>query len=672
MIFTQPSIVQQALKALEPTGASAELKDSMTIAISVSHSEQILRSVLEVMGQFQVTWDLSLSSFERHLCAETVTLLLGVRNLVALSLMQMDLKSDDLMRLGTASSIHRLTLCPLAPLGSASEGIAALTSLEYLNVTGSGIDDDGLIKLQTLVGLREFVYWHANVNQGLAFLADLPEIESIDVFMSQCGPGFLERLATAPHLRELNLSGCPIGASAVQTLASFPALQTLSLLYIDLSDADIGHLLRHPQLRKLDLDDCHLSDASFARLPDHSKLNRLSLLTNQLSDACCQRLRQCLPACEISLDHPIQLRNQQLAVAMQSVDQESVSYEFDEQGFLHVDVESAADEVCHRIGSHWGLMSLVLYGASDRALNSLREAPTLAELWLRPISDEIKNAIRSDGLAVLRTMPRLRRLGLELPEPLGDSLQHLSALPSLEELDLGPCGDLGRYAASLAEIPNLRRLSLRGCLWSTHCAGLAAFKSLKYLQMHSTEFKFEHLKGLAPPPALRELSLYCLPFTDEDLTTLCAWKELTMISLFGMTGSRIPFWRLLTLPRVKHVTIDNCQLDLQSDRQLPISPSLQTISLTVSELGEQEQEMILQRMAHVPCAVTISYDIQVVKIINQLGYQRKIELIERVGGLDPSRPDVDYESANRPMSPREAARRSIIRTLGGKLYVEAE
>jgi hypothetical protein len=672
MISTQPSIVQQALKALEPTGGRAELKDSMTIAISVSHSEQVLQSVLEVMGQFQVTWDLSLSSFERQLCAETITLLLGVRNLDALSLMQMDLQSDDLMRLGTASSIHRLTLCPLAPLGSATEGIAALTSLEYLNVTGSGIDDDGLIKLQTLVRLREFVYWHANVNQGLAFLADLPEIESIDVFMSQCGPGFLERLATAPHLRELNLSGCPIGASAVQTLASFPALQALSLMSIDLSDADFGHLLGHPQLQKLDLDDCHLSDASFARLPDHSKLNRLSLLTNQLSDACCQRLRQCLPECEISIDDPIQLRNPELAAAMQTVHQDDVSYEFDEQGFLHVDVESAADEFCQRFGSHWGLISLVLYGASDRALDSLRGSPTLADLRLRHISDEITNPIRSDGLAALRTMPRLRRLSLELPEPLGDSLQQLCVLPSLEELDLGPCSDLGRYAASLAEIPKLRRLSLRGCLWRTHCDGLATFKSLEHLQMHSTEFKFEHLKGIAPPPALRELSLYCLPFTDEDWTTLCAWRELTTISLFGMTGSQIPFWRLLALPRVQHVTIDNCQLDLQSDGELPVSSSLKEINVAVLNLGEQEQELILQRMAHVPCAVTISYQIQVVKIVNQLGDQRKIELIETVGGLDPSRPDVEYESANPPLNPREAARRSVIRTFGGKLYVEAE
>jgi hypothetical protein len=62
----------------------------------------------------------------------------------------------------------------------------------------------------------------------------------------------------------------------------------------------------------------------------------------------------------------------------------------------------------------------------------------------------------------------------------------------------------------------------------------------------------------------------------------------------------------------------------------------------------------------------------VVKIVNQLGDQRKIELIETVGGLDPSRPDVEYESANPPLNPREAARRSVIRTFGGKLYVEAE
>lgn len=672
MISAEPSIVQQALKALESTGARAELKDSMAISVSVSHSEQVLQSVLEIMGRFELEWDLSLSNLENSLNTETTTRLAGLRTLYGLSLDKTDIQSADLARLGATSSIRRLTLCPLSALGSATEGIAALTSLEYLNVTGSGIDDEGLIKLQKLVRLREFVYWHANVDQGLAFLAGLPKIESIDVFMSQCGPGVLERLATAPCLRELNLSGCPIGASAVRILANFPALQALSLLYVDLSNADLSFLLRHPHLRKLDLDDCHLTDAAFIHLPDHSKVNRLSLLTNQLSDTCCQRLRQFLPECEIRIDNPIQLQNPLLATAMESVDQDSVTYEFDEQGFLHVEVESQADEFCHRFGSHWGLMSLVLYGASDRGLDSLREAPTLVRLSLRSNSDEIQCTIHSDGLAALRTIPRLRCLSLEVPEPLGDSLKQLSALPSLEELDLGPGGDLGRFAASLAEIPKLRRLSLRGCLWRTHCAGLAAFQTLEQLHMHSTEFRFEQLQGLAPPPALREVSLYSLPFTSEGWTALCTWKELKTISLFGTTGSRIPFWRLLALPQVEHVTIENCQLDLQSDQELLISPALEKISIAVTELGEQAQELILQRMAHVPCAVTISCEIKVVKIINQLGDQRTVELIETVGGLDPSRPHVDYESANHPISPGQTARRSIIRTFGGKLYVEAE
>ena len=672
MISAEPGIVQQALKALEATGARAELKNSMAVSISVSHSEQMLQSVLEVMGRFELEWDLSLSSFEKPLGPETIILLVGLRNLYGLSLDKAEIQSADLARLGATSSIRRLTLCPLAALGSATEGIAALSSLEYLNVTGSGIDDEGLIKLQKLVRLREFVYWYANVNHGLAFLAELPEIESIDVFMSQCGPMVLERLATVPCLLELNLSGCPIGASAVQNLANFPALQALSLLYVDVSDADISLLLRHPHLRTLDLDDCHLTDAAFAHLPDHSKVNRLSLLTNQLSDACCQRLRQFLPECEIRIDNPIQLRNPLLAAAMESVYQDGVSYEFDEQGFLHVEVESEADEFCHRFGSYWGLVSLVLYGASDRGLDSLREAPTLVELSLRPISDKISCAIHSDGLAALRTMPRLRCLSLEVPEPLGDSLQYLSALPSLEELDLGPGGDFGRYAASLAKIPKLRRLSLRGCLWCTHCSGLAAFKTLEHLHMHSTEFKFEQLKGLVPPPALREVSLYCLPFTDQGWTALCTWKELTTISLSGMTESRLPLWKILSLPQVEEVTIDNCQLELQSNRELPIGSSLEKLSVTVTELGESEQELILQRMAQVLCKVTISCEIKVAKIIQQLGKQRKIELIEMVGGLDPNRPDVDYQSVNSPISPGEAARRSIIRTFGGKIYVEAE
>ena len=129
---------------------------------------------------------------------------------------------------------------------------------------------------------------------------------------------------------------------------------------------------------------------------------------------------------------------------------------------------------------------------------------------------------------------------------------------------------------------------------------------------------------------------------------------------------------ILSLPQVEEVTIDNCQLELQSNRELPIGSSLEKLSVTVTELGESEQELILQRMAQVLCKVTISCEIKVAKIIQQLGKQRKIELIEMVGGLDPNRPDVDYQSVNSPISPGEAARRSIIRTFGGKIYVEAE
>jgi len=672
MIAPQPGLVRRALQALGPTGARAELKDSTGVSVTVSQSEKDLQNTLEVMGKFELEWNLALSDFVNPLGPKTWNLLGALRGLHALSLDQVNIQNDDFAQLATQATIRRLKIRSRMPLGESTEGIAALTTLEYLSVTESGIVDEGLTKLHTLVGLRQFVCRYANVNHGLAFLAGLPRIASIDLFMSQCGSDVLECLAKAPCLVELNLSGCPIGASDIRTLANFPALQSLSLPYVDLSDADIGLLLRHPYLRTLELNECSLTDSSFARLSDHSKLQRLSLLRNKLSDECCQRLRQCLPACEIRVDNPIQLRNPLLSAAMRAVDPDVVSFEFDEQGFLHVEVESEADDFCRRFGSSWGLGSLVLYGASDLALDSLRQAPTLADLSLRTISDESQGGIQSRGLAALCTIPRLKCLSLQLPEPLGDGLRHLSAMHSLEELDLGPSRDLGRSAAFLAEIASLRRLSLRGCVWRTHCADLAEFTTLEELHMHSTEFRFEHLKGLPPPPALHDLSLYCLPFTDEAWRTVCAWKELKTISLSGMTGSRVPLWKLLALAQVREVAIDNCQLDLQSDQELPIGSSLEKLSVTVKDLDEPEQDLILQRLAQVPCAVTLSYEINVTKVIHQLGSQRKIELIEMVGRLDPRRAGVDLESDQLPLSPEEAARRSILRTMGAKLYVEAE
>jgi hypothetical protein len=81
---------------------------------------------------------------------------------------------------------------------------------------------------------------------------------------------------------------------------------------------------------------------------------------------------------------------------------------------------------------------------------------------------------------------------------------------------------------------------------------------------------------------------------------------------------------------------------------------------------------MLCRVAHLPCAVALSCEIKVIKIVHQLGSQREVELIERVGGVDPSRPALDYGSAVPPLSPAEETRRSIIHTWGGKVYVEAK
>ena len=673
MDSTEPMIVQQALCDLKPTDARVELLDSMHVSVTVCESEQTLQGVLLVMGRFELNWDLSVSAIEYPLCSETSMLLAKVRNLHTLSLHAVDIGNADLARLGTRATIRRLTISPRVSLGSATEGIAALTSLEYLNVTGAGIDDEGLIKLRTLIHLREFVFNHSQVNSGLEFLVDLPEVKTIKLVKSQFGPDVMKWLKRLSGLEKLNLSGGPIAASAVQTLAEFPALCELSLSNCDLSAADLSLLLRHHHLQQLCLDNCSLNDQAFLHVPKHSDLKRLSLLNNHLSATCCQRLRQCLPECEIVIDNPQWLQNPSLKAALQlSGEDDRLPHFFDTEGFLHITVEKEADEFCRRFGSEWGIFSLGLCGASDRALNSLRGLPALFSLSLERVTEETKCPFTSEGLAALQAVPRLKSLSLDLPQPLGESLRHLSALPSLEELNLGESGDLGRYAVWLSELPKLRRLRLNGCLWRTHCVGLASFKTLEHLHMHSTEFKFEHLKGLAPPPALCELSLYSLPITDEGWDTLCAWKQLTTISLSGMTDSRLPLWKLLALPQVEEVTIDNCQLDLQSDRELPVGASLEKLSVTVPVLDEPEQELILQRLAQHPCAVTLSYDIKVAKIIHQLGTQRKIELIETVGGLDPSRPGTDYESANPPISPREAARRSIIRTFGGKLYVEAE
>jgi hypothetical protein len=519
--------------------------------------------------------------------------------------------------------------------------------------------------------LRQFVCTDADVCDGLAFVAELPDLEEVTLRNTQASQALVESLAQSPSLRRLDLAGCPLGAAAVDSLAMFRHLEELSLSDIPLASDRIGQLFGIPRLKALSLDSCGLKDAALADLPQPSTLTSLSLLGNRLSDQCCFRLRQSYPECEILLDNPAQLRNPALVCITPAASLNDID-PFDSQGFLHLSFETEVDEACLRFGRVWGLRSLALEDVSDIGLAALRGAPTLTELVLRPNGEVARPRLTSRGLEVLQTLPRLRKLSVTLPTPVTESLRKVGAARSLEELDLGACTDLGPDSRCLTELPTLRRLSLRGATWRTQCAELAACQTLEHLHMHSTEFRFEQLRGLDPPPALRELSLNCLSFTDEDWAVLCTWREVTSITLNDITGSRVPWAKLLALPRLERVVVDKCEIDVHSDGELPVSSALREINAAGLRLDEPEQERMLCRVAHLPCAVALSCEIKVIKIVHQLGSQREVELIERVGGVDPSRPALDYGSAVPPLSPAEETRRSIIHTWGGKVYVEAK
>ena len=152
----------------------------------------------------------------------------------------------------------------------------ALTSLEELNLGGTGITDKSLVHLRGMSSLQELSLFFTGVTDaGLKELTSLHSLRRLYIGSTNITDAGLEHLKTLNQLQILDVMDCEA-----------------------LSDAGLLHLHGLSELQTLSLRGTNISDAGAVQLSVLSKLEELHL-PSQVNDATISKLKTALPGCMI-------------------------------------------------------------------------------------------------------------------------------------------------------------------------------------------------------------------------------------------------------------------------------------------------------------------------------------------------------------------------------------
>lgn len=212
-------------------------------------------------------------------------------------LRELFLSSRSITDAGMAYVEGRTTLQELT-IGSrkiTDKGLARLKSLanlRSLNLDSSGITVAGLVHLEAFQKLEQlslplwspFSVEEAAWEEELAHLRKLPNLREVSVFAAITDRG-LAHLAAIPRLESLNSCQGEITDEGMKRLRRCTGLRTLRVHGEQLTDAGLVHLkgLRH--LRELHLDKTKVTGAGLVHLKGLTELEVLDLSDSAITDA---------------------------------------------------------------------------------------------------------------------------------------------------------------------------------------------------------------------------------------------------------------------------------------------------------------------------------------------------------------------------------------------------
>lgn len=158
--------------------------------------------------------------------------------------------------------------------------IADLTDLEELDLQDAQVSDAGLIHLQRLSKLKRLNLFKnpntlAITDAGMAHLKHLKSLEELRLPSGITDTG-IEHLTALDSLKKVNLWGDGITDKSMSMLAQMKSLENLDISSRGVTDAGIEKLAQCPRLKSLSLQNAPITDAAFAHLTKLKTLTSLS------------------------------------------------------------------------------------------------------------------------------------------------------------------------------------------------------------------------------------------------------------------------------------------------------------------------------------------------------------------------------------------------------------
>lgn len=129
----------------------------------------------------------------------------------------------------------------------------------------------------------------------LAYLRDLPSLESIDLAYTAVGDEQLRYIANLRHLASLILTGTKVTDRGLAHLRKLTALQGLQLGATAITDDGLAMLAPLSDLRVLDLSDTRVTDQGLKHLKPLRKLQHLVLANVEITDEGLKTLAEVSP-----------------------------------------------------------------------------------------------------------------------------------------------------------------------------------------------------------------------------------------------------------------------------------------------------------------------------------------------------------------------------------------
>ena len=376
----------------------------------------------------------------------------------------------------------------------------------------------------------------------------------------------LSRMAGLAQLESLDLSGTPIGDAGVEHLAGCRGLRELNLSNTKIDDAAMARLASLVSLRSLQLAGTAVTDAGVGQLRSLEELEQLSLAGTAVTDAAAGVLGRFPKLTWLSLANttvsdaavPQLVKLTNLTDLRLDGTQISDAGGEELQRALRRTRIAANPAQPQRAAARWVLEQGGVLTLDSGEVSSRSGLPRGACVVLKVDLTDAKGAL-GDGLATLAACDGLTDLVLKGTRVGDADLAHLSSLAGLNSIDLSQTAVTDAGLAALAPLANLKTLILANTkVTGDGLEALVDKVALERLQMAECH---ANAKGLAVVAKFKTLTALDLGYNpDVDDASVTGLAKLVELRDLALRGSQVGDASMATVARFKKLR----RLDLGS------------------------------------------------------------------------------------------------------------